>query len=275
MRVESTGEQTKFWLAEDVSNLELLRATYITHAFSRHVHEGFAIGVIEKGAETFYYRGETHVAPAGSIVVINPGEVHTGQAVDETGWTYRMLYPEAGLLQQAASEAAGRPRTIPYFSRPVIQDAFLARLIRGLHISLEQPASALQRQSHFLTTLVQLIIRHADDRPLLPPVTGEHPAIKRVRAYLEAHYTENVSLPQLARIAGLSMFHLTRLFRQAVGLPPHAYLNQIRVFQAKKRLALGQPIAQVAFETGFADQSHLTRHFKRIVGVTPGQYSAQ
>jgi AraC-like DNA-binding protein len=267
------GETSKFWHAQDIGNVELLRATYITHTFSRHVHEGFAIGVIERGAETFFYRGATHVAPAGTVVVINPGEVHTGEAIDEEGWSYRMLYPEVALLRQAASEASGRARGIPFFPNPVIRDDYLAGLIRNLHFILEKSDSALERQSHFLETFIQLVLRHADNGPVLSPLAGAHPGIDQARAFLEANYTQNVSLEQLSGLAGVSSFHLTRLFREAVGLPPHAYLNQVRIFHAKKLLTLGQPIAEVAFETGFADQSHLNRHFKRIVGVTPGQYS--
>ena len=76
MKYQSHQEQVKFWLAQDLNNLELLRANYISHTFSRHTHDGYAIGVIERGAETFYYRGKTHTAPAGSLVVINPGEIH-------------------------------------------------------------------------------------------------------------------------------------------------------------------------------------------------------
>lgn len=267
-----TPERVKFWQAQDVGSLELLRATYVTHTFARHVHEGFAIGVIEAGAETFYYRGGMHVAPAGSIVLINPGEIHTGQAATESGWRYRMLYPKAALLQQAASEAAGRPCGIPYFPTPVVEDRELAGLIRNLHLTLEQSVSSLQRQSYFLTTLAQLILRHADDRPALSPVAAAPDMAQQVRAYLEAHYSENVSLDELSRLTCLSPFHLTRVFRQAAGLPPHAYLTHLRIIQAKKFLSLGWPVARVAAETGFADQSHLTRHFKRIVGVTPGQY---
>ncbi len=266
------SEQTKFWQAQDIGQVELLRATYITHSFSRHVHEGFAIGIIEAGAEAFYYRGANHVAPAGSIVLINPDEVHTGYAVEETGWTYCMLYPEASLLQQAASEAAGRPRGIPYFPNPVIKDEYMTRLIRDLHFTLEKSTAFLERQSRFLATLAQLILRHADDHPVLSPATAAHKAVQRAQAYLEAHYMDNITLEQLAQIAELSPFHLTRIYRKAIGLPPHAYLTQVRIRHAKNLLSLGLPIAQVAFETGFADQSHLTRHFKRIVGVPPGQY---
>ncbi len=265
------SEKTKFWRAEDVGPVELLKATYITHSFSPHVHDGFAIGIIEDGAEGFYYRGANHVAPAGSIVLINPDEVHTGQAAAEAGWSYRMLYPEADLLQQAARQAFGR-RGLPYFPEAVVEDEFLSQLIRNLHTTLENSDSALERQSHFLTTLVQLIRRHAAERPALPPAATAPQAVARAQAYLESCYAENVSLAELAHIAGLSPFHLTRIFRQAVGLPPHAYLNQVRIRQARQLLLAGRPIAAVALDTGFADQSHLTRRFKRIVGVTPGQY---
>lgn len=100
-------EHVKFWQAPDLGKLDLLRATYFTHTFSRHSHNGYALGIIEHGAETFYYRGATHTAPAGSIVIINPGEVHTGQATNgTTGWKYRMLYPETALLQRAAQEVS-------------------------------------------------------------------------------------------------------------------------------------------------------------------------
>jgi AraC-like DNA-binding protein len=97
--------------------------------------------------------------------------------------------------------------------------------------------------------------------------------VRRVRDYLAAHLAENVTLDQLAAVTDLSAFHLLRVFRAAVGLPPHAYLTQLRIAHAKRRLAQSQGVAQVAAETGFVDQSHLTKQFKRLVGVTPGQYA--
>jgi AraC-like DNA-binding protein len=273
MSTQPSHERVKFWHAQELDKLELLHATYITHAFARHTHDGFAIGIIEQGAEGFYYRGAEYIAPAGSVVVINPGEVHTGQAVTKAGWTYRMLYPAIPLVQKAMVEITGRPTDIPNFPEPVIQDEYLGQLIRQLHLVLEDPATpALERESHFVSTLVQLINRHATRSPDLRPAGREHQAVRRVREYLEAHYAENVLLDQLAVIADLSPFHLLRTFRAETGLPPHAYLTQVRVERAKALLAQGWPAAQVAFETGFADQSHLTKRFKGIVGVAPGQY---
>src|ERR1700730_705909 len=100
----STHEQAKFWRDTTLSNLELLRATYVTHTFAPHTHEGYVIGVVEQGAEQFQYRRKKHVAPTGSIVLINPGEMHTGSSATEDGWTYRTFYPSTELLQQAASQ---------------------------------------------------------------------------------------------------------------------------------------------------------------------------
>ncbi|HEY7123722.1 MAG TPA: AraC family transcriptional regulator [Ktedonobacterales bacterium] len=272
MGSRATQEQAKFWRADDLGGLELLRATYITHEFARHSHPEFMVGVIEQGTCTFYYRGDIHVAPAGSIVLINPGEAHDGSGGEARSLTYRTFYPAEGLLQQIASEVAGRQWGIPYFSVPVLQNQPLSLLLRRLHGVLEQSTSTLERESVFLWTFAQLISRHAERRPTSPAPGSEHLAIRQACDFLVAHHTTNVSLAALAALAQLSPYHFLRVFRACLGLPPHAYLVQLRVAAAKRLLAQGMPIPQAAVEAGFVDQSHLTRHFKRLVGVTPGQY---
>lgn len=267
-------EIATFWRDPALHNLELLHARYVTHSFAPHSHEGFAIGVIERGAERFAYRRGDHVAPAGSIVVINPGEMHTGSAFLPEGWSYRMLYPDARVLQAVASEMSGRPRDIPFFAEPVLDDPDLANAMLQAHALLEMPSTPLERESRLLPVLAHLIERHADAQPLRPAWQRVQPtsAVWRVRDYLAEHYAEAVTLDELATLAGLSPFHLLRAFSAAIGVPPHAYLTQVRVARSKALLAAGLPIAEVATLTGFVDQSHLTRHFKRIVGVAPGQY---
>ncbi|HEX2910773.1 MAG TPA: AraC family transcriptional regulator [Chloroflexia bacterium] len=272
MKAWNIKESTNFWLDPDLGNLEFLHARYVTHAFSRHAHDGYAIGVIVKGAEEFEYRHTRHVAPEGSLVVINPGEMHTGQAYRPEGWSYRMLYPDSALLQEASSQIAGRSRDVPFFAEPVITDKPLAEQLVKLHQALEEPLPALERQSRMLWFFGQFVSRHADDRPAVRRTGEEQQVVRRVRDYLENHYYENLTLEHLSQIAGLSPFHLLRIFRDAAGLPPHTYLNQIRISRAKTLLLKGWPIATVAHETGFVDQSHFTRQFKRIIGVTPGQY---
>ncbi|KAB8331751.1 AraC family transcriptional regulator [Scytonema tolypothrichoides VB-61278] len=249
----------------------MLRAKYVTHTFSRHTHDGYAIGVIEQGIEEFTYQGAIHRAPAGSIVVIHPGEVHTGHAGTPAGWTYRMLYPEVTLVQKATAELIGQQK-LPYFPNPVIQDCQLAAQLRQLHIILENSTSVLERESCFLWTVAQMVTRYGDRPPYLAPIKQEHQVVQRIQDYLRANYSDSISLEQLAYIANLKPLRLLRAFRKEVGLPPHAYLVQVRVARAKAMLSKGLSIAQVAADTGFTDQSHLTRHFKRLVGVTPRKY---
>jgi AraC-like DNA-binding protein len=140
------------------------------------------------------------------------------------------------------------------------------------HRICESGADSLATQTLILSALSRLIRRHADNRIPLRPLGNEIAAVKRAREYLTENFSKNISLESLAQIAYLSPFHLLRAFRKAIGLPPHEYLINLRIEHAKQLLTQGRAIADAAFETGFCDQCHLNRHFKRIVGVTPGQY---
>jgi transcriptional regulator GlxA family with amidase domain len=189
--------------------------------------------------------------------------------------TFRVVYVSPALLHTAATEVAGRTSSLPFFAMPIIFDTDLAELFLRFHMAHEVAASRLERDTLLLLVLTHCIRRHADTRPALAPLRGERERVQRVRAYLHDNYAENVSLADLAHLANVSPYHLHRLFCQEVGLSPHRYQTQVRVDRAKALLAQGLPISQVAVATGFADQSHLTRHFKRLVHVTPGRYGAQ
>ncbi len=262
------------WRADDIGDVELLHAKYVTYSFARHTHEGVAIGIIENGAERFWYQGATHRAQTGDVIVFNPGEVHTGESADPRGWTFRIFYMDSKLLQYAASESAGRRVEIPFFRACIIQDHRTAKLLHSLHRSLTASASTLERQSKFLWIFAQFVQKYADDRPFERPVGCERAAVVKIREYLEDRYDSNVSLDELARLVSLSSYSLLRAFRQTVGLPPHAYLNQVRVNRAKRMLQTGSSLADAAIATGFVDQSHFSKHFKKLVGVPPGLYQA-
>lgn len=103
--------------------------------------------------------------------------------------------------------------------------------------------------------------------------TDHADVIRAARAYIEVNCTRTVTLAELARITGFSQFHLCRIFRDATGVPPYAYLIRTRLRRARRLIAAGEPLSTVAYATGFSDQSHLTRHFKRAFGMTPGQYA--
>ena len=273
MQVKSAAK-SKVWRIPGLSDLELLRAEHLTQSFPKHTHERYAVGVIERGALGYFYRGENVVAAPGDINLCIPGEVHTGQSALPGGWSYRMFYLDARLLQNVAAEISDKPRQLPFFRSGVIADVSLAQSVYSSHCQLEQTnISRLEQETLLLDVLAQLITRHADE-PLAAARVGREPhAVTQVKAYLETHYAEAVSLERLSLLTQLSRYHLVRIFRKAVGIPPHAYLRQVRIRHAKALLALGHPPAEVALATGFTDQSHLTRWFKRLWGFTPGQYS--
>ena len=251
----------------------MLRGTYLTHSFPRHTHERYAIGVIEQGALGYFYRGENIVALPGNINLCIPDEVHTGQPAAAEGWSYRMFYFDVTMLQHIASEVADRSRPLPFFRAGIIDDVLVAQQLRQLHRQLETTDTPLlEQETALLEILAQLIHRHADD-PASPHRLGREPyAVTQLKRYIESHYAEDISLESLSRLTRLSRYYLIRVFRETVGIPPHAYLRQVRIKHAKDMLASGQPIAEVAIATGFTDQSHLTRWFKRLWGFTPGQY---
>ena len=193
--------------------------------------------------------------PAGCVALVNPGEVHIGKATTALGWTYRMFYPEASVLQAVASELFDRPVDIPFFSYPILYDDALFHLIRRMHTALEDPCtSQLERETLLIQALAHLIRWHADDRPTLGQIPREQVLMRQVRDFLAGNLHQNVSLQALADQVGLSRSYLVRGFRKIYGLPPHAYQTQVRIEYAKKLLLAGLPIAEVALEAGFVDQ---------------------
>lgn len=252
--------------------LERLRASFRSHAFVRHSHDYYVIGVIRHGVQSFQYRRRQYVTPNGAMCIINPGEIHTGQAETTHGFDYQAVYPSAALMERIAAEVQGRNTGLPWFNAAVVSDGDLVRQMMQFHQALDQPASMLEQESLLLAALSALVSRHAGVRPE-PVGRREQPAVDQIREYLEAHYNQNITLDQLARITNFSSWYAARVFQQEYGLPPHAYLEGVRIRHARVLLRQGYRLAWVALATGFVDQSHFTRRFKRHLGVTPGQYA--
>ena len=248
--------------------LDLLHAR-VTEPYAPHVHEEFAVGACTEGREIIRYRGTSHDAGPGSVVVLEPGEVHTGAPAGPPGFVYRVMYPAAGLL--ADGPGPGRP---PRFREPVIADPGLAAELLRLHIALgaaRQP-EPLAAESRLTWLFGELVRRHAaPPRPDFE-VRGSGRLARLVMAQLADQLACPPALAEIAAEAGLSRYQLIRSFRTEVGMPPYAWLSQYRVARARALLEQGCRPAEAAALTGFADQAHLTRWFRRVVGVTPGLY---
>jgi len=182
--------------------------------------------------------------------------------------------PDAALADSAPRRRRVEPEMIvdPFFPEHLVLDKNAVASFVETHQRLMQPASALESSSLLQHLILLLLRRFAGKRPEMPALKEAPRAVRIARAYIEDRLSANPSLDDLSAVAGMSPFHLSRLFKRSMGLPPHAYQNHLRVQKAKALLADGQPSDEVAAEVGFADQSHFIRQFKRQVGMTPHVY---
>jgi AraC-like DNA-binding protein len=253
------------------AGIELYRANLVRHAFDPHLHAAFGLGVIDAGVERFRYRGGDHLAPAGSLVLMNPGELHTGRAETADGWRYRMVYLDEALLEEASGERGW------WFEAATAHDpARAAQLGRQLATMWTHPDTLAQDSA--LLELVALLRPHA--RTGTPPRTeaqagGPDAALARALQLMHDEHDGPLDLARLAAEADLSPFHFLRRFKRRYHVTPHQMLMAIRLARAKHLLAAGMRAAEVAAVVGLVDQAHLTRRFARMHGVTPARYQAQ
>lgn len=286
MTVTRFRDSAHYWRTPLLPGADLLTAEYHDHEFTPHWHDAYTIPVIEEGAERYRYRATHYVAEAGSVPVINPGEVHTGSRAVDEGWRYRVMYVPIEYMHSLAQDIAGGAQPLPWFDADVIRDPDLARRLSRAHQLLEASVAGLRAptdkpqvdplaaESALLDALSTLLVRYGRT----PPEHVLRPARDARVATMKEHLASNLATPlllaDLAAAVSLSPFHAARLFAEATGLPPHAWRNQIRLQRSLAPLRAGRPVAEVAAASGFVDQSHFTRHFRRMFGVPPGRWQA-
>jgi AraC-like DNA-binding protein/mannose-6-phosphate isomerase-like protein (cupin superfamily) len=278
--------------------VEVLRTTYQSQTFARHSHDTYTLGLVLGGAGSFWCRGAERFACKGDIVVIPPGEVHTGSVSSGVeSLSYLAVYLPVGLAALHAESAGMRDSNPPEFGSLVLRDPCVRRAYQALdrvigsadafrprHAPYKADAvvdfDEAAAQEAVCVAITELIRRHAH-RPTQNDTLDRRRGILReprlvsvVRDLLEDSYAkgDETSLRVLAQRTGVTPFRVIRAFRQATGLAPHQYLIQVRVERARQFLADGTVPSIAAAMTGFVDQSHLTYHFKKHFGITPGNY---
>lgn len=264
------AERARFFVAPQNGGLECLSATFRTHVYAPHAHETYVVGTVIEGCETFVCRGARHYVGRDDLTFVNPLEMHDGEPFDG-GYSYRMTYPTAALMAEAAEEATGRA-TLPSFRSPCVRDPDGVALFLSAHRALEQGEDPLLGEETLLRAMALLVSRHGD-LPLRP-LGSESSPVAKARALIDARYGDTLSLDDLSRAAGLPRHLLIRAFRKETGTTPHSYLVNRRTLAARQLLRTGTSPADAALAVGFFDQSHLTRAFKARHGVTPGAYRA-
>jgi len=231
----------------------------------RHRHETYAVGVTETGLQCFHYRGAAWASTTGRVIVLYPDEVHDGHAGAPTGFVYSMLYVDPSLIA-----AALRGRALPFCGEPVFDDPALRRVLANAFVDFPQPIEDLALPT-LVTSLAEALSRHAR---ALPPATRVSPKALGTARDLLHHVSGSVSAATLEAETGVDRYTLARGFRACFGTSPHRYLIGRRLDRVKAEIARGISLADAAYAAGFADQSHMTRHFKSRFGLTPGRYAA-
>jgi AraC-like DNA-binding protein len=264
--------QTEFWKLPKLPHVEFFKAQFTNFSYAPHFHEAYAIGVVETGIHAFHYRHENFAITPDHVITYQPGEIHDGHPGSDSLWRYRMLYLQPSLVYQIASELGYQPACLPFLSHTSISHPLIVQAVRMLHQQSEQREPTLSLEVQLRETLA-LVLANFSEMPLNPrAITDEKTPIECVKHYMQAHYADDVQLDDLIQIAHLSKSYFIRAFRHHQGISPYAYLVQVRLNRAKTLLERGLSSTEVAQETGFFDQSHLNKYFKRFLGITPGSY---
>ena len=255
-------------LDRPAAGLQRLAARFGGHAYDPHRHETYGIGLTLHGVQQFNYRGSLRTSRARDVLVLHPDEAHDGHAGEGATFAYRMLYVDPAAISQALGGASP-----PFVTEVVAPDAAMAGLIDEAFADFPQSLEPLAIDAT-VARLADLLARRSDGHRRRRRGAAALPAVGRARDFLIANAHRTVGSDELERVSGLDRFALARHFRRAFGTSPHRFQVGRRLMQAQTLIAGGTALSETAAATGFADQSHLTRHFAARFGVTPGRWAA-
>lgn len=264
------NEVLRYWRHRDLADATLVEARYGPFKWAKHVHDEQVVVLSEQGAgEVRTRRGSDRGGP-GTIWVFAPGEYHFGKVEEGRAWHYRALYLDRPALEAIASQLGVEGHDL-LLKAGLHADAAMARLLLRAHAFRD--ADSVSQQVAWTDTFAELFSRYGDPRPSVERGDIGKAGLELVREYIAEHFRDDISIDELARLVNVSRFHFIRAFRSMFGMPPHAYLNQVRLQHARKLLLAGTTAVEAALESGFYDQSRLNHLFKRSYGVTPARYA--
>ena len=239
--------------------------------YAKHAHETFSIGAITRGRSTYLNERAQERIGAGTLVLMNPGDVHACNPIEGQPWSYQMFYVDVAWLTELQHQLGfNRNHGWQPFSAILSQDPGLYAGLTGLYRLLTDPqADTLGKHCALLAFFDELQQRL---QPAPARRRDDNPRLELAAEFIHAHCTEPLKLEAICAAAGLSPSYLSRSFRRRYGMTPHAYLINSRIQYAQAQLRRGGEIAEVALAAGFADQAHLQRTFKQLLAATPGQY---
>jgi len=272
--VSTWAERIEYFRLPEMPGVEVLHVDRCVRCW-RVVHETYAVRTLleTSGALVHWvHHGTVLKAGAGSIMLMEPGDTHVNP-YPMPSCDFRILFLAPSLVEAAANDLALQAPQ-PGFHHPLTDDPEMFSAYVRFHRSLESDSTLLERESHFTECLRFLLRRwHKVEVSRLP--RAERAALLRVRDLIRAHHARSIRLDELVAAAGLTRYHLVRAFKKEFGLPPHAYQIGVRIEKARDLLARGDPPARIASELGFTDQSHFSKRFRQVMGITPRHYQGQ
>ena len=257
----------KVWRLEGIG--EFLHVSNFAHPTSKALHQSLALCFVEQGAFNVRHCGVRYSVGKGALLVAQSGEITSCEDFDGKS-KHREFHCAPRALETIAEEIEDRFTGGRIFQSPFICDESLCRPFLRFHTEMGSKPTAMESSSLLREFVGEMILRYGKRPAATLKLGNERRAVKRVKDCLESRYAENLTLEELARIANLSPFHLIRVFRKEVGLPPHAYQTRLRLNHAKALLAQATTIGEAALSAGFFDQSHFTNHFRKVFGYPPG-----
>ncbi len=246
--------------------LEMLSCTD-PFEFKPHIHDRYVVWLNTGCGEHFSVKGETDILQPGSICILEPGLVHANHPCSDKDRHLRSFYVDPAFFEDLARQS-GSSR-FPGFKKQTHKDMELWHRLADLHQAAVFGPDPDQLESRMIETFISLLARHGRTELDLTQTDTCDIRVRKAIEYFHATLGHEIRLRTLADILGCTQFHLIRLFRTHKGMSPHAFLLQIRLENARLLLSQGRPIALAAHESGFSDQSHLTRAFKTRYGLTP------
>jgi len=264
-------DRLEFVTAPELPGVEQFRVDAVSRLWRWH-HETYTVSSPPLPVHVEWrYRSRLHRTEPVTVALMEPGELHVDVSKTDRHERQRVLFLSPEFVDAAAREIGLGPGTVHWRDGQVVRPDLHRELLRT-HTALETDATVLERQTRVAHVVERLVREHSDSGPRVQPAAAEPRAVARARSLLLERWRENVSLDELVAAVGIGRFRLMRAFRATLGLPPHAYQIRVRVARAMAMIRTGVPLVDVAGAAGFTDQSHLARHFTRVVGVTPGRY---
>lgn len=260
----ASRQEVTAWRPAVPGVVEVFHAHFTEYAYPMHVHEAWTLLIVDDGAVRYDLDRHEHGTPHDTVSLLPPHVPHNGSPVTSDGFRKRVVYLDSTHL--------GDDLIGPAVDGPDLRDPVLRLRVGQLHSALTRPGEELEAESR-LTLIGDRVRALLRPRLDLEPARRDPALARRLRELLDERVVEGLSLEEAARLVQAHPAHLVRAFSGAYGIAPHQYLNSRRVDRARRLLLEGRSPGDVAAATGFFDQSHLTRHFRKLVGVTPGRYA--